>query len=254
MPEVIDPRIGAIEDRLDSVDRVIAITGSKGGIGKTVTASLLALNLADQGASVGLLDLDFTSPTDHVVLGAPADFPTETFGLDPRRVAGVDLMSVAFMSGAAATPLRGVDTTNAMLELLAVTRWGLLDTLIVDMPPGLGDTSLDVLRYVPRVEFLLVATASRLVIDSVRRAAALLTELRATVLGIVENQRHGPRDAVARLADDFELPFVGSVPFDPGLEYALGDVAALRQTEMYAAVDRVRRTIDPRRNRPASAE
>jgi ATP-binding protein involved in chromosome partitioning len=243
--EVIDPRVGVIEDRLRAVDRIIAITGSKGGIGKTVAASLLALTLADRGWSVGLLDLDFTSPTDHVVLGAPTGFPVETFGLDPHAVAGVNLMSVAFMSGAAPTPLRGADTTNAMLELFAVTQWGALDTLVIDMPPGLGDTSLDVLRYVPQVEFLLIATASRLVIDSVRRAAALLTELQANVVGVVANQARSADVAVERLADDFGLQFAGSVPFDPGLEAALGDVEALRRTEVYAALGRVSRVISP---------
>ena len=245
MGEFIDPRVAAIEDRLASVERVIAVTGSKGGIGKTVIASVMALTLADRGVPVGLLDLDFTSPTDHVVLGAPTDFPAETFGLDPHRVAGIDLMSVAFMSGAAPTPLRGVDTTSAMLELLAVTRWRGLDTLVVDMPPGLGDTSLDVLRYLPDVEFLLVASASRLVIDSVRRAAALLTELHANVVGVVANQARDADDAVPRLAAEFGLPFVGSVPFDSGLEASLGDVEALRRTEVYAALGRVSRIITP---------
>lgn len=243
MLEGIDPRIVAIEDRLAGIGRVVAVTGSKGGIGKTVTAAMTALALADRGGSVGLFDLDFTSPTDHVVLGAPTEFPNETFGLDPHRIAGIDLMSVAFMTGAAATPLRGADATSALLELLAVTRWGTLDTLILDMPPGLGDTSLDVLRYVPRVEFLLVATASRLVIDSVRRAASLLTELQAPVVGVVANQQREPHDRVQQLAREFDLPFVGAVPFDPALESALGDVDALRRTEVYAALGPVSRAI-----------
>ncbi len=243
MPEAIDPRLAAIEDRLAGVGRVIAVTGSKGGIGKTIVASLMALALADRGVPVGLFDLDFTSPTDHVVLGATTDFPSETFGLDPQSVAGIDLMSVAFMSGPAATPLRGAETTSALLELLAVTRWGARDTLILDMPPGLGDTSLDVLRYVPRVEFVLVATASRLVIDSVRRAAALLRELHAPVVGVVENQQRRADDAVPQLAADFGLPFIGSLPFDPGLEDALGDGAALRRTQVYGALRRVSRAI-----------
>ncbi len=239
MTESIDPRVVAIEDRLANVERVIAVTGSKGGIGKTVVASLLALTLADRGRSVGLFDLDFTSPTDHVVLGSVGGFPTETFGIDPVSVAGIDMMSIAFLSGRAATPLRGGDATNALLELLAVTNWGSQDLLLLDMPPGLGDTSLDVLRYVPRVEFLLVATASRLVVDSVRRAAALLTELDAPILGVVENLQRGAGSVVHDLADEFGLDSLGAVPFDESLEVALGDVRALRDTDAYAAVTQI---------------
>ena len=228
MTESIDPRVVAIEDRLANVERVIAVTGSKGGIGKTVVASLLALTLADRGRSVGLFDLDFTSPTDHVVLGSVGGFPTETFGIDPVSVAGIDMMSIAFLSGRAATPLRGGDATNALLELLAVTNWGSQDLLLLDMP-----------RYVPRVEFLLVATASRLVVDSVRRAAALLTELDAPILGVVENLQRRAGGVVHDLADEFGLDSLGAVPFDESLEVALGDVRALRDTDAYAAVTQI---------------
>lgn len=232
----IDPRSFVVEERLSGVARIVGVTGSKGGIGKSVIATTLALALADRGRRVGLFDLDFTSPSDHVVLGAERSFPDEEFGIDPHRVHGIDMMSVAFFAGDAPVPLRGEATTSALLELLAITRWGALDVLVLDMPPGLGDTSLDVINLVPRLEFLLIGNGSRVVVESVRRALALLTELAVPLLGLVENMPRGRDGAVARLADEFNVPFLGVVPFDAGLEEALGDVEPLRRSAVYQAV------------------
>jgi ATP-binding protein involved in chromosome partitioning len=232
----IDPRTFVVEERLAGVARIIGVTGSKGGIGKSVIATTLALALADLGRTVGLFDLDFTSPSDHVVLGVERSFPGEDFGIDPHRVHGIDLMSVAFFAGDAAVPLRGEATTSALLELLAITRWGDQDVLILDMPPGLGDTSLDVIHLLPRLEFLLVGNGSRVVIESVRRAMELLAELDVPLLGLLENMPRGPAGAVAQLAAKFNVPFLGVVPTDEGLEEALGDIGLLRRSAVYRAV------------------
>lgn len=236
----MDPRTAAIDDRLGGVGRILAVGGSKGGIGKSVLATGLALAGADGGKRMGLLDLDFTSPSDHVILGAEQRFPAEEFGIDPHPVEGMAMMSVAFFSGEAVAPLRGGEATNLLLELLAITRWGELDALVIDLPPGLGDTTLDVIRLLPRAEFLLVGTASRVVIESVRRALRLLTELRIPVVGVVENLRRDGLASVEGLAGEFGVPFLGSVPFDPTLEEALGDPAGLRATGFFSAVGRIR--------------
>jgi len=237
----MDPRAGAVGDRLAGVGRIVAVTGSKGGIGKSVVSTTLALAWADAGRRVGLFDLDFTSPSDHVILGAEGRFPTEEFGVDPISVEGIRMMSVAFFSGEAATPLRGEDITNALLELLAITRWGEMDTLVLDLPPGLGDIALDVVRLVPRAEFLVLATASQVVIGSVRRALRLLTELQVPIVGVVENLWRDGDDSVAELAGSFGVPFLGVVPYDSALEDALGNPGRLRQTDLFAAVQRVAR-------------
>lgn len=231
--ETIDPRPFAVADRLAGVSRIIGVTGSKGGIGKSVVASTLALTLADQGRRVGLFDLDFTSPSDHVVLGVSRSFPEEEFGIEPHLAHGISLMSVAFFAGDAAVPLRGGAATNALLELLAITRWGDLDVLVLDMPPGLGDTSLDVIRLLPRLEFLLVGNGSKVVVESVRKALQLFDELGVSMVGLMENMRRGDDDAVAALAAAVGVPFLGSVPYDPDLESALGDVERLRRTVLY---------------------
>jgi ATP-binding protein involved in chromosome partitioning len=241
----MDPRADAVNDRLAGVRRILAVTGSKGGIGKSLISTSLALAWADEERRVGLFDLDFTSPSDHVILGVEGQFPTEDFGVNPLVVEGVRMMSVAFFSGGAAAPLRGEDVANALLELLAITRWGEVETLVLDLPPGLGDIVLDVIRLMPRTEFLVLGTASRVVIGSVRRALALLIELRARIVGVVENLRRDGEDSVAELARSCGVPFLGAVPYDPGLERALGDPRGLRQTEMFAAVRRIARRVGP---------
>ena len=235
-PRAIDPREVVVDERLSGVTRIVGVTGSKGGIGKSVVASTLALALADRGVNVGLFDLDFTSPSDHVVLGIDRSFPDEEFGIDPHRVHGIEMMSVAFFAGDAPIPLRGDAATSALLELLAITRWGELDVLVLDMPPGLGDTSLDVIRLMPRLEFLLVGNGSRVVIESVRRALALFAELDVPMVGLVENMRRDQSDAVTALAAEFAVPFLGSIPYDDSLEGALGDVDRLRSTEVYRTI------------------
>ena len=206
-------------------------------------ASTLALALADQDRRVGLFDLDFTSPSDHVVLGVDRSFPAEEFGIDPHFVHGIRLMSVAFFAGDAAVPLRGAATTSALLELLAITRWGDLDVLLLDMPPGLGDTSLDVINLLPRLEFLLVGNESRVVIESVRRAAALLTELNVPTVGILENMRRGDGGAIRTLAEGVAMPYLAAIPFDSSLEAALGDVELLRKTDVYQSLARLAESL-----------
>lgn len=239
MSNSIDPRPFAIADRLAGVGRIVGVSGSKGGIGKSVVASTMALALADSGTRVGLFDLDFTSPSDHVVLGVERSFPDEQFGIDPHEAHGVQMMSIAFFAGEAAVPLRGAATTSALLELLAITRWGDLDVLILDMPPGLGDTSLDVINLLPRLEFLLVGNGSRVVIESVRRALSLLTELDVSLVGLLENMQREADGAVASLAAEFGVTHLGPIPFDPGLEAALGDVRLLRETAVYRELARI---------------
>jgi ATP-binding protein involved in chromosome partitioning len=232
----IDPRAHVVEDRLRQVERIVAVTGSKGGIGKSVVAATLALSLADRGIRTGLFDLDFTSPSDHIVLGVDKGFPDEPFGIDPHVAHGVHMMSVAFFARDAALPLRGADATSALLELLAITRWGKLDVVVLDMPPGLGDTGLDVIRLLPRLEFLLVGNGSRVVIESVRKALKLFAELALPMVGLLENMHRGETRAVADLAAEFGVPLLGSIPYDPDLEDALGDVGRLRNTAVYSAL------------------
>lgn len=230
MPE-IDPRPSVIGARLKDVTRIVCVTAGKGGVGKSSIATTLALLGADRGKSVGLLDLDFTGPTDHVILGAKLGFPSEEYGVDPERHSGVSFLSVAHFLGADAAALRGPDATNALLELLAIARWGALDTLVLDMPPGLGDTALDIHRYLPNAQHLIVATPSQLARESVRRCLSLLATQRVRVLGIIENMtaKGAPTDIDA-FAAAAGVPYLGSLPHDTHLEAALGTPSRVLET------------------------
>jgi len=233
---MIDPRVAAVESRLADVKRIVAVTGGKGGIGKSLVSSALALTLARAGKRTGLFDLDLTGPSDHLLLGVECGFPSEEFGIDPKQHHGIGFMSIAHFAGETPVPLRGDDITNALLELLAITRWGKLDTLVIDMPPGLGDATLDTMRLLRRAEFLVVTTPSRIVRETVRRTLRFLSEQKAPVIGVLENMSRGDDYEARNLARDYELPFLGSLPFDDTVEAASGDVERLAATPFFAAL------------------
>jgi ATP-binding protein involved in chromosome partitioning len=232
-----DPRPAVIARRFAEVGRVIGVSGGKGGIGKTCVAAGTALSLAQRGAAVGLLDLDFTGPCAHLALGIEPRLPQEDFGVTPLKAAGLHFMSIACFSGQEPTPLRGTALSDALIELLCIVRWGRLDCLVIDMPPGLGDMLLDTSRLVPGLEYLLVSTSSRLSVETVRRNLALLQQIGVPIIGLLENMQHHPNPAVKSLALSANLPFLGALPFDPSLEAALGDPAALIATPALQALD-----------------
>lgn len=220
---MIDPRLTVIGRRLAPIRRILAFAGAKGGVGKSVCSALAALALAGSGRRAGLLDLDFQGASAHLLLGVKPGFPEEAAGIKPLRVRDkLDFMSFAAFSRERAVPLRGTEVTEALVELLAITIWDPLDFLIVDMPPGIGDELLDVLRLLERPEFVVVATPSALSLRVVERLLALLVELRLPICGILENMaRPGtPADGgpVRDLAARFQLPMLGSIPRLPDVE------------------------------------
>jgi ATP-binding protein involved in chromosome partitioning len=227
----IDPRVAVIGKRLRGVRRIISVSGSKGGIGKSSVATVLALALHKLGHRAGLLDLDFTSPSTHLILGVEGVQPTEEKGIIPPTVNGIKYLSITFYSGDSPLPLRGGDVSNAMIELLTITRWGQLDFLVIDMPPGLGDTTLDAIRLIPRAEFLLVTNPSRLVAEAVRRAAMLLQELKMPIVGVIENMKRQDTPSADHLSTYFNVPYLGAVRYDARFEDALGNARKLLESD-----------------------
>jgi ATP-binding protein involved in chromosome partitioning len=241
----VDPRLAVVEKRLASVERIVAVSGGKGGTGKSVVASTLALIMAKRGRRTGLLDLDFTGPSDHLILGADSHFPAEAFGVEPPMVHGIAFMSVTHFVASRPAPLRGPDVSNALLELLAITRWGTLDFLVIDMPPGLGDATLDSVRLLQRAEYLAVATGSRVVLETVRKMLRLHAELQTHVIGLIENLQRLPSAAGRELAAEFGLPHLGALPYDEALEEAIGDPTWLAQTSFARALGDVSVALSP---------
>jgi ATP-binding protein involved in chromosome partitioning len=227
---MIDPRPSVIEGRLARMGRILAISGGKGGIGKSSVACMLALCLSQKGYRTGLFDLDFQGPSDHVLLGVSGVRPEEQDGIVPPRVHGINFMSLTYFTGDYPAPFRGPDTSNALLEFLAITHWKDLDFLVIDMPPGLGDTILDAIRLIKRMEFLVITTRSRLALDVVRKELAMLKDRNAPILGVIENMKR-PSDSEARHEIAATgVPFLGAIDFDPDFERAVGDADRLRTT------------------------
>jgi ATP-binding protein involved in chromosome partitioning len=226
----MDPRITVINERLKRINRVIAVSSGKGGVGKSLVATTLALVLARRGCKVGLFDLDFTSPSTHLILGVKDVQPREEKGLVPPVVKGLAYMSLVYFSGDQAAPLRGADVSNALIELLSVTRWGELDFLVIDMPPGIGDAVLDLMRLVERIEFLIVTTSSRLAFETVKKQVRLLQDLKFPIIGVVENMKMAGARGIEEETKKVGVKFLAEIPYDPKVEEAIGDVTKLRGT------------------------
>lgn len=227
---MVDPRMAIIEERLKETSNVIAVSSGKGGVGKSLIASTLALTLAKKGYKVGLFDLDFTSPSTHIILGVEGVRPREEKGIIPPQVHGLKYMSIIYYSDEHALPLRGAGVSNALIELLAITRWGTLDFLVVDMPPGISDATLDIIRLVKRIKFLVVTTPSQLAFETVRKLASLLTELEIPIIGVIENMKRKDSLFIQQRVEGKGITFWGEIPFDNKIEEAIGNVNGLLET------------------------
>ncbi len=231
-----DPRLAIISGRFDGVKRIIAVSSGKGGVGKSMVAVALALCLRDAGHRVGLLDLDFTSPSTHVILGVEGLYPEEERGITPPVTHGLAYMSIVHYSVNEPVPLRGADASNAIVELLAITRWEALDYLVIDMPPGIGDATLDMIRLIPRIEFLVVTTPSRLAYESVRKLLVLLKDQRMPTIGVIENMAMEHTAYIEAETKKVGSKYVGVLDYDASVEAAIGDPEALEKTKFYKQV------------------
>jgi ATP-binding protein involved in chromosome partitioning len=228
-----DPRLAVIEKRLEKVGKIIAVSSGKGGVGKSIIATSLALDLKNRGHKVGLLDLDFTSPSTHVILGVEGLYPEEEYGIIPPETHGLKYMSITHYSLDEPAPLRGEDVSNAIIELLAITRWEKLDYLIIDMPPGIGDATLDTIRFMPRLQFLVITTPSKVAYQSVKRLLLLLKDIDIPVIGVIENMVMNPGDYVKSEIHKLDLEYLGSISWDDGLESSIGESEKLEKTEFF---------------------
>lgn len=228
---MLDPRETVIGKRLEKVKSIIAVSSGKGGVGKSLVASTLALILAKKNFKVGLFDLDFTSPSTHLILGVKDAKPKEEKGIIPADVHGLKYVSIVAYSKERALPLRGADVSNALIELFATTVWGDLDFLIMDMPPGISDVTLDLIRLVKGIKFLIVTTPSPLALETVKKLLGLLAELKVPVKGVIENMKVRESALISRNVSDAGFPFLGDLPFDSKVEESLGNVDALLKTD-----------------------
>ncbi|MEM1873718.1 MAG: P-loop NTPase [Acidilobaceae archaeon] len=231
-----DPRLVQARRIVESVKRVYAVASSKGGVGKTTVACILSLLLAREDYRVGLLDLDFTNATTHLVLGVDAEKASieEGFGVKPLEVEGVLLATPVVFTRGNPLALRGSSAVDAMRELLVAVDWGRLDALILDMPPGAKDELLEVLAIGAKI--LVVTTQDPLSLSSVRRLLRLLKSEGARSVGVIENMS-ARRDPLL-LSEVSLLGFkhLGTLPYDSSLRDSIGSPSRLLDTELARAL------------------
>jgi ATP-binding protein involved in chromosome partitioning len=210
------------------VRNIIAVSSGKGGVGKSTVAVNLAVSLALDGARVGLMDADVYGPNVPLMLGAsqaqPQVVPNEN-KLIPVEAYGVRMMSMALLQpGDKPMVVRGPILHGLVRQFLSDVRWGELDYLIVDMPPGTGDVQLSLAQLVPVQGAVLVTTPQEVAVADVRRALRMFEMVAVPVLGVVENMSYfiapdtGTRYDIfgagggERLAAQYNVPFLGAVP------------------------------------------
>lgn len=228
----MDPRLKSISKRLEDVDGLLPVASGKGGVGKSLIASTTALIASDKGHDVGLLDLDLHGPSAHVILGeSDFEFPEEEKGVIPPEVEGIKFMSAVHYSRDNPTPMRGDDITNALKEILAITRWGSLDYLIVDMPPGTGNETLDAIELAKGAEFLVVTTPSKVALSTVNKLIRVLKELEVPIKGVINNMKRKDSPRVRGEIEGLGVEYLGDVRYDNELEEAIGDPKELLKTD-----------------------
>ncbi|MBL8477567.1 MAG: iron-sulfur cluster carrier protein ApbC [Methyloversatilis sp.] len=211
---------------LPGVKNIIAVASGKGGVGKSTTAVNLALALAAEGATVGLLDADIYGPSQPQMLGITGR-PESPDGksLSPMMAYGIQAMSIGFLIDVE-TPMvwRGPMVTSALEQLLTETRWEDVDYLVIDMPPGTGDIQLTLAQKVPVTGAVIITTPQDIALLDARKGLKMFEKVGIPILGIVENMsihtcsKCGHEEHIfgegggARMAADYGLEVLGSLP------------------------------------------
>jgi ATP-binding protein involved in chromosome partitioning len=227
----VDSGLVAEGSVLPGVENVVAVASGKGGVGKSTMAVNLAAGLAQLGARVGLFDADVYGPNVPGMLDAeeqPRATPDET--LVPPEKFGMKLMSMDFLLGEDDPVIwRGPMVHKVLTQLWEDVEWGALDYMVVDLPPGTGDTQLTLLQSVPVTGAVIVTTPQGVAIDDARKGLEMFGEHETPVLGVVENMSAfrcpdcGSKHAIfgegggEAFAADVDMPFLGSVPLDPAV-------------------------------------
>jgi ATP-binding protein involved in chromosome partitioning len=214
---------------IEQVRNIVAVASGKGGVGKSTTAVNLALALQAEGARVGILDADIYGPSQPRMLGIGSQRPESKDGksLEPIVAHGLQSMSIGYLIEED-TPMvwRGPMVTQALEQLLNDTNWRDLDYLIVDMPPGTGDTQLTLSQKVPVSGVVIVTTPQEIALLDARKGLKMFEKVEVPVLGVVENmsihicRQCGHEEHIfgagggQRMCDDYGVAFLGALPLD----------------------------------------
>lgn len=218
---------------LPSVKNIICVASGKGGVGKSTVAVNLALSLAAQGASVGLIDADIHGPSLPTMLGIKGQKPQVRLIKDkhymvPLEAQGIKVLSIGLLvDDRQAVVWRGPMVTSALRQFVTDCTWGKLDYMVVDMPPGTGDVHITVAQTLNVTGAVIVTTPQEVALADARKALSMfrLDNINIPVLGVVENMAYFSPEELPnnkyyifgkgggqKLADEYEVPFLGQIP------------------------------------------
>jgi ATP-binding protein involved in chromosome partitioning len=216
------------EELIPEVKHTIAVSSGKGGVGKSTVAVNLALALHGEGAEVGIVDVDVYGPNVPLMIGARGRPAMVANRIVPVQAYGVKVMSIGFfVKEGDPVVWRGPMIHSAVQQFLKDVEWGPLDYLIFDMPPGTGDAQLSLSQTLPLSGAIMVTTPQEVSLLDVRKGLQMFRKMNVPILGIVENMAGfvcphcGQATAIfgegggARLAREFDVPVLGSIPIDP---------------------------------------
>ena len=216
---------------LSGIKNIIAVASGKGGVGKSTTATNLALALSADGAAVGVLDADIYGPSQPRMLGISGQ-PDSKDGqtLEPMMSYHLQVMSIGFLVDEE-TPMiwRGPMVTQALQQLLNDTNWSNLDYLVIDLPPGTGDVQLTLAQQVPVSGAVIVTTPQDIALLDARKGLKMFEKVEVPVLGIIENMsihicsECGHEEHIfgegggARMSEQYDVDFLGALPLDKAI-------------------------------------
>ncbi|ELZ10473.1 MULTISPECIES: Mrp/NBP35 family ATP-binding protein [Natrialba] len=247
---------GFDDEVLPRVRNVIAVASGKGGVGKTTVAANLAAGLEKRGAMVGILDADIHGPNIPKILpveSEPGVTPSED--IVPPRSDGVRVISMGFMTEEDDDPaiLRGPMVNKFMMKFLEGVEWGRLDYLIVDLPPGTGDATLNLLQSMPVTGSVVVTTPQEMALEDTRKGIQMFNKHDTPVLGVVENMssfvcpscgdQHGlfGTDGANSIVEKYDVPLIGQIPIHPdfGAEGSEGALVKDDESPVQESVEEV---------------
>lgn len=229
---------------LPGVKNIIAVASGKGGVGKSTVTANLAVALAQTGAKVGLIDADIYGPSIPTMFNCEHEQPGikkvgEKNLIIPIEQYGVKLISIGFLTPAEnAVVWRGPMASSALKQFIADTEWGELDYLLIDLPPGTSDIHLTLVQTVPVTGAVLVTTPQKVALADAQKGLSMFMQpqINVPVLGVVENMAFFTPEELPdnkyyifgqgggrRLAEKFDVPFLGEVPLVQGIREA-GDI------------------------------
>lgn len=225
--ELLERQEQQIKDAMARIKNRVVVFSGKGGVGKTTLSVNLAYALAKRGTSIGLLDADITGPNVPQMVGLSTKTEAEQGTIVPHEKAGVRIISLASIIPLG-TPViwRGPLRSKAIDQLLGETRWGELDFLIIDLPPGTGDEVLTVVQRTSPQMAIVVTTPQEVSLIDARRATNMAKKMGLSEIGIVENMSGlvcphcgadidlFGRNGGERLAEELAVRFLGRIPID----------------------------------------